>query len=92
MKSIRVRQCKEIVLKLTDKPITAVATHIPWDHIGGHKYFSDFYVHSEELDWLHGKFPLSIETIKEMVVDRCDLSDGFNVNNYEFFRVCQQKC
>lgn len=24
------------VIKLTDKPIVAVATHIHWDHIGGH--------------------------------------------------------
>lgn len=30
--------------------------------------------------------PLSIETIKEMVVDRCNLPDGFDVNDYEFFR------
>ena len=35
------------VVKLTDKPVTAVATHIHWDHIGGHKYFPDFYAHSE---------------------------------------------
>jgi glyoxylase-like metal-dependent hydrolase (beta-lactamase superfamily II) len=27
------------VKKLTDKPVTAVATHIHWDHIGGHKCF-----------------------------------------------------
>lgn len=76
----------EEVLKLTDKPITAVATHIHWDHIGGHKYFSDFYAHADELDWLNGKFPLSIETIREMVVDRCDLPEGFCVKDYEFFQ------
>lgn len=74
------------VVKLTDKPVTAVATHIHWDHIGGHKYFPDFYAHSEELDWLNGKFPLSIETIKKMVVDRCDLPNDFNVNDYIFFQ------
>ncbi len=74
------------VIKLTDKPITAVATHIHWDHIGGHKYFPDFYAHAEELGWLNGKFPLSLETIKEMVVDRCDLPDGFDVNDYELFQ------
>ena len=73
----------EEVLKLTDKPITAAATHIHWDHIGGHKYFPDFYVHADELKWLNGKFPLSIETIGEMVVDRCDLPEGFCVNDYE---------
>ena len=31
------------VMKLTNKPVTAAATHIHWDHIGGHKYFPDFY-------------------------------------------------
>ena len=36
------------VVKLTDQPVTAVATHIHWDHIGGHKYFPDFYAHEEE--------------------------------------------
>ena len=25
------------VIKFTNKPITAVATHIHWDHIGGHQ-------------------------------------------------------
>lgn len=32
----------EIIKKLTDHPVTAVATHIHWDHIGGHKYYPDF--------------------------------------------------
>ncbi len=82
----------EEVLKLTDKPITAVATHIHWDHIGGHKYFPDFYAHADELDWLNGKFPLSIEMIREMVIDRCDLPKGFCVSDYELFQGMQQKC
>lgn len=76
----------EAVIKRTDKPITAVATHIHWDHIGGHKYFPDFYAHSAELDWLNGKFPLSLETIKQMVVERCDLPTGFNIDGYTFFQ------
>lgn len=74
------------VIKLTSNPITAVATHIHWDHIGGHKYFSDFYAHEEELNWLNGEFPLTLEQIKEMVVDRCDLPVGYDVNTYEFFQ------
>lgn len=36
----------------------------------------NFFAHAEELDWLNGKFPLTIETVKEMVVERCDLPDG----------------
>lgn len=76
----------EEVQKLTDKPVTAIATHIHWDHIGGHRYFPDFYAHSAELDWLNGQFPLSLETIREMVVDRCDLPENFCVDDYEFFQ------
>ena len=79
------------VVKLTDKPVTAVATHVHWDHIGGHRYFPDFYAHSAELDWLNGGFPLSMETIREMVVDRCDLPEGFDISNYEFFQGIPKK-
>ncbi len=74
------------VIRLTDKPVTAVATHIHWDHIGGHEFFADFYAHENELNWLNGEFPLTMEQVKEMVVDRCDLPEGFDVNNYAFFQ------
>ncbi len=75
------------VRKLTNKHVTAVATHIHWDHIGGHKYFADdFYAHKAELDWLNGKFPLTVQTIRDMVINRCDLPEGFDVNTYEMFQ------
>jgi glyoxylase-like metal-dependent hydrolase (beta-lactamase superfamily II) len=74
------------VKKLTDNPIIAVATHIHWDHIGGHKFFPDFYAHQAELNWLDGEFPLTIDQIKDMVVDRCKLPDGYDVSKYEFFQ------
>ena len=74
------------VRKLTHKPVTAVATHIHWDHIGGHRYFPDFYAHGEELNWLNGEFPLTLDQIKEMVLDRCDPPNDFDVDNYEFFQ------
>ena len=74
------------VIRLTDKPVTAIATHIHWDHIGGHNFFSDFYAHEAELNWLNGEFPLTMEQIKDMVVDRCDLPEGYDVNKYEFFQ------
>ncbi|MDE5897214.1 MAG: MBL fold metallo-hydrolase [Clostridia bacterium] len=76
----------EQVKKLTEKPVVAVATHIHWDHIGGHRYFPDFYAHENELPWLHGEFPLSIQTVRNMVVDSCDLPEGFDVNAYEMFQ------
>ena len=76
----------EQVRKLTDKPVTAVATHIHWDHIGGHKYFPDFYAHKAELDWLDGGFPLPAQAVKNMVADRCELPGDFDINKYEIFQ------
>jgi len=76
----------EQVIKLTDKPIVAIATHIHWDHLGGHKFFPQFYAHQNELHWLRGEFPLTLEQIKSMVVDRCELPEGYDVNKYEFFQ------
>jgi glyoxylase-like metal-dependent hydrolase (beta-lactamase superfamily II) len=74
------------IKKLTNKPVIAIATHIHWDHIGGHKYFPDFCAHEEEISWLSGEFPLSIEIIRDMVMDRCDAPEGYDVNSYEFFQ------
>lgn len=74
------------VKRLTDQPVTAIATHIHWDHIGGHQYFPDFYAHGAELDWLNGKFPLSVEAVRKMVADCCELPDGFDVNDYTIFQ------
>lgn len=72
--------------KLAAHPVTAAATHIHWDHIGGHKYYPDFCAHAAELNWLSGEFPLTMETIRGMVADRCDLPEGYDLNSYEFFQ------
>lgn len=76
----------EEVQKLTSKPVAVVATHIHWDHMGGHKYYPDFYAHEAELNWLQGEFPLTIDVIRDMVIDRCDLPEGYDVSSYEFFQ------
>jgi len=81
-----IENIQEQVAKLTDKPIIAVATHIHWDHIGGHKYFPNFYAHEEEINWLNGEFPLTMEQIKGFVVEDCDLPERFDVEQYEFFQ------
>ena len=47
------------VSRLTDKPVIAAATHVHWDHIGGHAAFPEFYVHEAEADWISGNFPLA---------------------------------
>lgn len=46
----------------------------------------DFYAHEAELEWLTGGFPQPLETIKECVVDRCNLPDGYDVNTYDLFQ------
>ena len=76
----------EAAAKLTDKPVTAVATHIHWDQIGGHEYYPDFYAHEAELDWLDGGFPQPLETIKGYVTERCDLPEDFHIDDYRFFQ------
>lgn len=75
-----------VVNELTDKPVTAVATHIHWDHIGGHKYYPDFYVHKDELDWLTGGFPQSLDAVRRFVTERCELPSHYDVNSYELFQ------
>ena len=75
----------EQVRKLTVMPITAVATHIHWDHIGGHKYFPDFYAHRVELDWLNGKFPLPIQAVRNMIAEG-NLPEDFDISDYTIFQ------
>lgn len=73
------------VRRLTDRPVTAVATHIHWDHIGGHKHFSEFYAHRAELDWLNGQFPLPLQAVRRMV-GQCTLPEEFDLEKYEIFQ------
>lgn len=74
------------VMKLTDRPIIAVATHVHWDHIGGHKYFPNFYVHADEANWLNGAFPLPLDLIRSYVTADCDLPLEFNIDDYDIFQ------
>lgn len=57
-----------------------------WDHIGGHRYFPDFYVQEEEVSWLSGGFPLPVEQVRKSIAERCDLPEGFSVDTYEIFQ------
>lgn len=75
----------EQVYKLTDKPVTAIATHIHWDHIGGLGYFPDFYVHKNELNWVRGNFPLPIEAVRKMMAEGCNLPKNFDIGAYTVF-------
>lgn len=74
------------VQMLTDKPITVVTTHVHYDHFGGHKYFSDFYVHEAETEWINGGFPLTIQQVRDFLTEKpCDFPKDFDVSNYHLF-------
>lgn len=83
---------RQAVDRLTDRPVAAVATHIHWDHIGGHRYFPEFYAHEAELNWLSGGFPLSVEAVRAMVADRCCLPEDFDVSRYTLFQGIPPAC
>ena len=75
----------EEVKKLSSLPVTAIATHVHWDHIGGHTLFPDFYVHEAEKAWIEGKFPLPTSLVKRFLAEG-DLPQDFNLDLYEIFR------
>ena len=75
-----------VVAGLTDQPVVAAATHVHWDHIGGHKYFREFYAREAERSWLDGEFPLPISLIRHMLTKDCDLPDGYDAEQYELFQ------
>ena len=76
----------EVVGSLTDKPVTAVATHVHWDHIGGHRYFPDFYAHPAELSWLTEGFPQPLQEIRDCFAHGCILPKSFDLDKYEIFQ------
>jgi glyoxylase-like metal-dependent hydrolase (beta-lactamase superfamily II) len=77
----------EEVQKLTDKPVTAITTHVHYDHFGGHEYFPDFYVHQAEIEWIRGSFPLTLKQVRNILTEKpCDFPDNFDVNKYYLFK------
>ncbi len=78
---------KEVVESITALPVAAAATHIHWDHIGGHKYFTNIFVHEMERDWLTDKFPIPLEAVKANLSSRpCDFPAEFNLNDYQIYQ------
>lgn len=75
-----------LAARLTDQPVAAVATHVHWDHIGGHGHFREFYAHAAELSWLQGGFPLPVEAVRAMLVRGGSLPAGFDVRSYAVFQ------
>lgn len=79
---------KEIVDELTNLPVKVITTHVHWDHIGGHKYFKDIYVHKEDSKWLREGLPIPLEAVKSNLLKEPFLHEppkGFNIDEYNIF-------
>ena len=75
----------DVVARLTGLPVTVIATHAHWDHLGGHGEFGDVGVHRAELDWITGRFPLSAERVRAELARGWDVPAGFDLASYGVF-------
>lgn len=81
-----VSSIKDVINKLTTLEVKVVATHVHWDHIGGHKEFDDFYVHKEDEEWFKNGIPIPLEFIrKHLVKDVTEFPCEFDISKYEVF-------
>lgn len=77
---------KSVVDSITRLPIEVVTTHVHWDHIGGHKYFSSIAVHEAEASWLVN-FPLPLPVIKaNLCKEPCEFPFDFSLDKYTVFQ------
>ncbi|HZW48597.1 MAG TPA: MBL fold metallo-hydrolase [Bacillota bacterium] len=84
-----VANIKEVVDSLNDLPVTVVTSHVHWDHIGGHRYFSDIAVHEAETAWLNGAFPLPLSAVKaNLLREPCDFPPEFQSAQVQIFQGC----
>ena len=78
---------KKAVDHLTDLPVAVFTTHAHWDHIGGHKYFTNFAVHENEVSWISERFPLPLQAIKKnLTLKPCDFPADFCLEDYQIFK------
>lgn len=82
-----VSNIKNVVKILTTRPIKVITTHIHWDHIGGHKYFENIGVFTEEKKWLSEKFPIPLSAVRaNLFKEDCDFPDDFDGSNYQIYQ------
>ena len=74
-----VADIRKITDQLTALPVTVIATHVHWDHIGSHGSYTDVLVHEREYSWLNGKFPLPLGVVKQQLMkEPCSFPGDFH--------------
>ncbi|QAT39652.1 MBL fold metallo-hydrolase [Clostridium sp. JN-9] len=79
---------KKEVNKLTNLPVKVVTTHVHWDHIGGHKFFNNIYVHENDAQWLRNGLPIPISVIRKNIIKEPFTKkppEEFDINKYFTF-------
>ena len=81
---------KRVIDQITNLPVKVITTHVHWDHIGGHQYYDEIYVHEREADWLingiKGLPPIEqvrTNLIRDITVP---IPTDFNISAYQPYR------
>lgn len=77
---------QRLLMEIPNKSVKEYSDWFTVDGIDEDTYCISEYRHWEELCWLDGGFPLTLDTVKEMVTDRCDLPADYDVNTYRLFQ------
>ena len=78
-----VADIRKITDQLTALPVTVIATHVHWDHIGSHGSYTDVLVHEREYSWLNGVFPLPLNVVKQQLMkEPCSFPGDFHLDAY----------
>lgn len=78
-----VADIRKITDQLTALPVTVIATHVHWDHIGSHGSYIDVLVHEREYSWLNGEFPLPLGVAKQQLMkEPCSFPGDFHLDAY----------
>lgn len=89
-----VADIRAVTNRLTSLPLLVATTHVHWDHIGGHKNYTDseIAVHEQEKDWLSGRFPLPLSVVKHNLTrEPCEFPADFSIDHYQIFQGIPQR-